>query len=136
MHGRNEETNNTQMEHLDKTSSDDGLYKSKLIMLFGASSSDVSRGLVLEAEDEGMGKRRRKEGESEQTKGAEKEEELEDEECGRSMIFEPTHMVPNKLREKGIFYFFPGFELGFWLAYVVCLNIISAYVFGVVHQSL
>lgn len=39
---------------------------------------------MLEAEDEGREKRRRKEGESEQhTKGAEKEEELEDGECGR-----------------------------------------------------
>ncbi|XP_018493599.1 pre-mRNA-processing protein 40B isoform X2 [Raphanus sativus] len=50
----------------------------------GHKKSRQERGLVLEAEDEGREKRRRKEGESEQhTKGAEKEEELEDGECGR-----------------------------------------------------
>lgn len=44
---------------------------------------ELQRGLVREAEDEGREKRRRKEGDSEQTKRAEKEEELEDGECGR-----------------------------------------------------
>lgn len=43
----------------------------------------LQRGLVPEAEDEGREKRRRKEEESVQIKGAEKEEELEDGECGR-----------------------------------------------------
>lgn len=50
----------------------------------GHKKSRKERGLGLEAEDEGREKRRKKEGESEQhTKGAEKEEELEDGECGR-----------------------------------------------------
>ncbi|KAH0851919.1 hypothetical protein HID58_094388 [Brassica napus] len=49
----------------------------------GHKESRQQRGLVREAEDEGREKRRRKEGESEQTKRAEKEEELEDGECGR-----------------------------------------------------
>uniref|UniRef100_A0A1J3JQF4 Pre-mRNA-processing protein 40B n=1 Tax=Noccaea caerulescens TaxID=107243 RepID=A0A1J3JQF4_NOCCA len=49
----------------------------------GHKKSREQRGLVPEAEDEGREKRRRKEEESVQIKGAEKEEELEDGECGR-----------------------------------------------------
>ncbi|XP_006406474.2 pre-mRNA-processing protein 40B isoform X2 [Eutrema salsugineum] len=49
----------------------------------GHKKSRQQRGLVPEAENEGREKRRRKEEEMEQTKDVEKEEELEDGECGR-----------------------------------------------------
>ncbi|CAF1932503.1 BnaC05g33110D [Brassica napus] len=58
-------------------------YKESLKAGRGHKESRQQRGLVREAEDEGREKRRRKGGESEQTKRAEKEEELEDGECGR-----------------------------------------------------
>ncbi|CAF2073868.1 hypothetical protein Bca4012_088937 [Brassica carinata] len=38
----------------------------------------------------------------------------------RSSISESTRMVANKLRKRGIYYFFSSFDLGFWLDYVVC----------------